>query len=113
MLEPQFGISIKFREVAGATYSHHPRTVGQTSARTGGPWFTTATPPRLSQKIWLSVDPRPDLRSVDQVTDRSSYPWIDAPKALLQSRLTVDQHEPSIDPRSVGMTVDEGQQSVR
>uniref|UniRef100_M1DVB9 Uncharacterized protein n=1 Tax=Solanum tuberosum TaxID=4113 RepID=M1DVB9_SOLTU len=100
-------------EVAGATYGHHPRTVGQTTARAGGPWFTTATPPRLSQKIWLSVDPRPDLRSVGQVTDRSSCPWIDAPKAQLQSQLTVDQHEPSIDPRSVGLTVDEGQQSVR
>uniref|UniRef100_M1BE89 PHD-finger family protein n=1 Tax=Solanum tuberosum TaxID=4113 RepID=M1BE89_SOLTU len=74
-------------------------SAGQTTARAGGPWFTTATPPRLSQKIWLSVDPRPDLRSVGQVTDRSSCPWIDAPKAQLQSRLTVDQHEPSIDPR--------------
>ncbi|KAH0693254.1 hypothetical protein KY285_020351 [Solanum tuberosum] len=28
-----------------ATYGHHPRTVGQTTARAGGPWFTTATPP--------------------------------------------------------------------
>ncbi|KAH0655152.1 hypothetical protein KY285_030034 [Solanum tuberosum] len=90
-----------FREVAGATYGHHPRTVGQTTARASGPWFTTATPPRLSQKIWLSVDPRPDLRSVGQVTDRSSCPWIDAPKSQLQSRLTVDQHEPSIDPRTL------------
>ncbi|WMV25780.1 hypothetical protein MTR67_019165 [Solanum verrucosum] len=62
--------------------------------------------PQLSQKIWLSVDPRPDLRSVSQVTDRSSCPWIDAPKAQLQSRTTVDQHGPSLDPRSVGLTVD-------
>ncbi|WMV07337.1 hypothetical protein MTR67_000722 [Solanum verrucosum] len=35
----------------GATYGHHPRTVGQTTARAGGPWFTTATPPQPAQKI--------------------------------------------------------------
>ncbi|WMV34816.1 hypothetical protein MTR67_028201 [Solanum verrucosum] len=46
----------------------------------------------------------PFCRSV--VTDRSSCPWIDAPKAQLQSRTTVDQHGPSFDPRSVGLTVD-------
>ncbi|WMV54003.1 hypothetical protein MTR67_047388 [Solanum verrucosum] len=68
-----------------------------------GSWQKTS--PELSQKIWLSVDPRPDLRFVGQVTDRSSCPWIDAPKAQLQSRLTIDQHGPSIDPRSVGLTV--------
>ncbi|WMV24083.1 hypothetical protein MTR67_017468 [Solanum verrucosum] len=38
--------------------------------------------------------------------DRSSCPWIDAPKAQLQSRTTVDQHEPSFDQRSVGLIVD-------
>ncbi|WMV29129.1 hypothetical protein MTR67_022514 [Solanum verrucosum] len=63
--------------------------------------------PKPAQKIWLSVDPRPDLRSIGQVTDRSSCPWIDAPKSQLQSRTTVDQHGPSFDPRSVGLTVDE------
>uniref|UniRef100_M1DXS3 DNA binding n=1 Tax=Solanum tuberosum TaxID=4113 RepID=M1DXS3_SOLTU len=41
------------------------------------------------------------VRPADQVTDRSSCPWIDAPKAQLQSQLTVDQHGPSFDPRSV------------
>ncbi|WMV30763.1 hypothetical protein MTR67_024150 [Solanum verrucosum] len=35
----------------GATYGHHPRTVGQTTARAGGPWFATATPPQSAQKI--------------------------------------------------------------
>ncbi|WMV57714.1 hypothetical protein MTR67_051099 [Solanum verrucosum] len=35
----------------GATYDHHPRTVGQNTARAGGPWFTTATPPQPAQKI--------------------------------------------------------------
>ncbi|WMV26785.1 hypothetical protein MTR67_020170 [Solanum verrucosum] len=39
---------------------------------------------------------------------RSSCPWIDAPKAQLQSRLMVDQHGPSFDARSVGLTVGEG-----
>ncbi|WMV50834.1 hypothetical protein MTR67_044219 [Solanum verrucosum] len=47
-----------------------------------------------------------DSRSVLQDTDRSSCPWIDAPKAQLQSRTTVDQHGPSFDPWSVGLTVD-------
>uniref|UniRef100_M1DRH3 Uncharacterized protein n=1 Tax=Solanum tuberosum TaxID=4113 RepID=M1DRH3_SOLTU len=36
---------------------------------------------------------------VRMVTDRGSCPWIDAPKAQLQSRLTVDQHGPSFDAR--------------
>ncbi|WMV24128.1 hypothetical protein MTR67_017513 [Solanum verrucosum] len=36
--------------IVGATYGHHPRTVGQTTARAGGPWFTTATPPQPSLK---------------------------------------------------------------
>ncbi|WMV24170.1 hypothetical protein MTR67_017555 [Solanum verrucosum] len=30
---------------------HHPRTVGQSMARVGGPWFTTATLPKPAQKI--------------------------------------------------------------
>ncbi|WMV29225.1 hypothetical protein MTR67_022610 [Solanum verrucosum] len=46
----------------------------------------------------------PSCRSV--VTDRSLCTWIDAPKAQLQSQTTVDQHGPSFDPRSVGLTVD-------
>ncbi|WMV42311.1 hypothetical protein MTR67_035696 [Solanum verrucosum] len=37
--------------VQGATYGHHPRTVGQTTARVGGLWFATATPPQPAQKI--------------------------------------------------------------
>uniref|UniRef100_M1DRQ0 Uncharacterized protein n=1 Tax=Solanum tuberosum TaxID=4113 RepID=M1DRQ0_SOLTU len=55
---------------------------------------------------WHSQTPSTDRRwTNDQVTDRSSCPWIDAPKAQLQSQLTVDQHEPSIDPRSLNSTV--------
>uniref|UniRef100_M1DJH2 Uncharacterized protein n=1 Tax=Solanum tuberosum TaxID=4113 RepID=M1DJH2_SOLTU len=58
----------RFREVAGATYGHHPRTVGQTTARAGGPWLTTATPPQTSTENWLSPDSRTDPQSVDQTT---------------------------------------------
>ncbi|KAH0734488.1 hypothetical protein KY285_010195 [Solanum tuberosum] len=32
------------------THGCHPRTVGQTTARAGGPWFTTATPPQPSSE---------------------------------------------------------------
>ncbi|WMV19459.1 hypothetical protein MTR67_012844 [Solanum verrucosum] len=49
---------IQFSVFSGATYGRHPRTVGQTTARAGGPWFTTATPPQPAQKNWLSLDPR-------------------------------------------------------
>ncbi|WMV08651.1 hypothetical protein MTR67_002036, partial [Solanum verrucosum] len=91
---------------AGGTHGHHPRTVDGLTVRPAGPWFVTENFPELSQKIWLNVDPRPDLRSVSQVTDRSSCPWINALKAQLQYRTTVDQHGPSFDPRSVGLTVD-------
>ncbi|WMV54513.1 hypothetical protein MTR67_047898 [Solanum verrucosum] len=61
--------------------------------------------PRTQQEIWLSVDPRPDLRSVGQVTDRGLCPWIDSPKAQPQSRLTVDQHGPSFDVRVLSIQI--------
>ncbi|WMV55631.1 hypothetical protein MTR67_049016 [Solanum verrucosum] len=76
--------------------------------RLAGPWFVSANSPRTQPEICLSVDPRPDLRSVGQVTDRGLCPWIDSPKAQLQSRLMVDQHRPSLNARSVGLTVCEG-----
>ncbi|WMV37937.1 hypothetical protein MTR67_031322 [Solanum verrucosum] len=50
----------------------HPRTVGGTTARPAGSWFVLANTPRTQPEIQLSVDPRPDLRFVDQVTDRGS-----------------------------------------
>ncbi|KAH0637918.1 hypothetical protein KY289_037833 [Solanum tuberosum] len=68
---------IQISDVTDGTHRHHPWTVDG-----------------------LTVRPA-DLRSVDQVTDRSSCPWIDAPKAQLQSQLTVDQHGPSFDPRKL------------
>ncbi|WMV37848.1 hypothetical protein MTR67_031233 [Solanum verrucosum] len=64
------------RSPIGATYGHHPRTVGQPTAYAGGPWFTTATPPQTSSENWLSPDSRTDPRSVDQTTVRGLCPWI-------------------------------------
>ncbi|KAH0653291.1 hypothetical protein KY289_030969 [Solanum tuberosum] len=98
-----------FRKVEGATYGHHPRTVGQTTARAGGLWFTTATPPRPSSENCLSPDSRTDPRSVDQTTVRGLCPWIETSPTQPLTQTTVDQHGPSFDPQ----TVDEGQQSVR
>ncbi|WMV49927.1 hypothetical protein MTR67_043312 [Solanum verrucosum] len=49
---------------------------GQTTARAGGPWFTTATPSQTSSENWLSPDSRTDPRSVDQTTVRGLCPWI-------------------------------------
>ncbi|WMV30353.1 hypothetical protein MTR67_023738 [Solanum verrucosum] len=89
----------------GGTLGHHPRTVGGPTVRPAGPWFVSANSLRTQLEIRPNDDPRPDLRSVGQVTDRGSYPWIEAPKAQLLSRLTVDQHGPSFDARSVGLTV--------
>ncbi|WMV27211.1 hypothetical protein MTR67_020596 [Solanum verrucosum] len=66
-------LEIQFSVFSGGTHGYHPRIVNGLTVRPTG-----------------------------QVTDRSSCPWIDAPKAQLQSQLTVDQHGPSIDPRSVG-----------
>ncbi|WMV55281.1 hypothetical protein MTR67_048666 [Solanum verrucosum] len=88
---------MQIREVVGATYGHHPRTVGQTTARAGGPWFTTATPPQPSQKNWLSLDSRTDLRSVDQAKPSYTQPL---------TRTKVHQHGPLFDPWYVGLTVD-------
>ncbi|WMV38011.1 hypothetical protein MTR67_031396 [Solanum verrucosum] len=95
-----------FSEVTGATYGRHPRTVGQTTARAGGPWFTTATPPQPAQTNWLSLDPRIDPRSVDQTTVRGLCPWIKTSFTQPLTRTMVDQHGPSFDPRFVGVTVD-------
>ncbi|WMV34386.1 hypothetical protein MTR67_027771 [Solanum verrucosum] len=81
---------------------HHPRTVGGPTVHPTGPWFVSANSPRTKPEIRLSVDPRSDLRSVGQVTDRGSCLWIDAPKAQLLTQTTVNQHGPSIDPRSIG-----------
>ncbi|WMV32317.1 hypothetical protein MTR67_025702 [Solanum verrucosum] len=94
--------------VAGGIHEHHPWTVGGPTVHPAGPWFVSTNSPRTQPEIRPSVDPRSDLRSVGQVMGRGSFPWIDAPKAQLQSQLTVDQHGPSFDAQSVGLTVGEG-----
>uniref|UniRef100_M1D931 Uncharacterized protein n=1 Tax=Solanum tuberosum TaxID=4113 RepID=M1D931_SOLTU len=68
--EPYRGspISVVFYcKVPGATHGCHPRTVGQTTARVGGPWFTTATPPQpSSEKLAKSrLTDRPTIRRSD------------------------------------------------
>ncbi|WMV57927.1 hypothetical protein MTR67_051312 [Solanum verrucosum] len=93
---------IQFSVFSGGTHRHHPRTVGGSTVRPAGLWFVSVNFPRTQPEIRPSVDPRLDLRSVGQVTDRGSCAWIDAPKTQLQSQLTVDQHGLSFDARSVG-----------
>uniref|UniRef100_M1DB32 Uncharacterized protein n=1 Tax=Solanum tuberosum TaxID=4113 RepID=M1DB32_SOLTU len=88
-------------------------SLGQTTARAGGPWFTIATPPRPSSENWLSPDSRTDPRSVDQTTVRGLCSWIETTPTQPLTQTTVDQHGLLFDPRSIGRTVDEGQQSVR
>ncbi|WMV58950.1 hypothetical protein MTR67_052335 [Solanum verrucosum] len=89
-----------------------PTRHGQTTARAGGPWFTTATPPQTSsEKLAKSrLTDRPTVRRSDHgpwsVSVDRDFPY----QPLTQT--TVDQHGPSIDPRSVGLTVDEDQQPV-
>ncbi|WMV08815.1 hypothetical protein MTR67_002200 [Solanum verrucosum] len=64
--------------------------------------------PSQAQKNWLSLDSRSDPRSVDQTTVCGLCPWIKTSFTQPLTQTTVDQHGPSIDPRSVGLTVDEG-----
>ncbi|WMV51106.1 hypothetical protein MTR67_044491 [Solanum verrucosum] len=58
---------IHVRIVYGATQGCHPRTVGQTTARAGGPWFTTATPPQPSSEksAKSQLTDRPTVRKSD------------------------------------------------
>ncbi|WMV45446.1 hypothetical protein MTR67_038831 [Solanum verrucosum] len=51
-----------------ATHGCHPRTVGQTTARASGPWFTTATLPQNSVRKFLAksrLTDRPTVRRSD------------------------------------------------
>ncbi|WMV54672.1 hypothetical protein MTR67_048057, partial [Solanum verrucosum] len=68
-------------QISSSTHGHHPQTVGRTTVHPAGPWFVSANSPRTQLEIRPSVDPRPNLRSVGQVTDHGSCPWIDAAKA--------------------------------
>ncbi|WMV58783.1 hypothetical protein MTR67_052168 [Solanum verrucosum] len=60
----------------------NPRTVSQTTGRTGGPWFTTATPPQTQLKKSANsraTVPRPDHDLWSVSVDRGSlYPASDA-----------------------------------
>ncbi|WMV51420.1 hypothetical protein MTR67_044805 [Solanum verrucosum] len=99
----------RFSEVPGATNGCHPRTVGQTTARVGGLWFTTATPPQpSSEKLAKS---RPKDRLMIRRSDHG--PWIEASFTQPLMQTTTNQHRQSFDPRSIGLTIDEGQQPVR
>ncbi|KAH0689070.1 hypothetical protein KY289_016428 [Solanum tuberosum] len=67
--EAEAAMKAKFREVAGATHGCHPWTVGQTTARAGGPWFTTATSPQTQLRKSAKSRPtdRPTVRRSDQL----------------------------------------------
>ncbi|WMV54289.1 hypothetical protein MTR67_047674 [Solanum verrucosum] len=69
--------------------------------------------PKPSSENWLSLDTRTDPRSVGQTTVCDLCPWIKAPFTQPLMQMTADQHRPSFNPRSVGLTVGEGQQPVR
>ncbi|WMV13848.1 hypothetical protein MTR67_007233 [Solanum verrucosum] len=72
-------------------------------------WWTVVrhcNPSPASSENWLSLDSRTDPRSVDQTTVRGLCPWIKTSFTQPLTGTTVDQHRPSFDPRSVGLTVD-------
>ncbi|WMV51479.1 hypothetical protein MTR67_044864 [Solanum verrucosum] len=52
-------------------------------------------------------------RLTDRTTVRGLCPWIETSLTQPLTQTTVDQHGPSFDPRSVGLTIGEGQQPVR
>ncbi|WMV45957.1 hypothetical protein MTR67_039342 [Solanum verrucosum] len=79
----------------------------------GGPWFTTATPPQTQLKKLARSRPmdRPTVRRSDHGPWSMSVNQDSFTETL--TRTTVDQHGPSFNAWSVGLTVDEGQQPVR
>ncbi|WMV50865.1 hypothetical protein MTR67_044250 [Solanum verrucosum] len=72
----------------------NPRTVGQTMACAGGPWFNTATPPQPSSEKSAKS------RLTDRPTVHGLCPWIKTSFTQPLTQTTVDQHRPSFDPRS-------------
>ncbi|WMV25896.1 hypothetical protein MTR67_019281 [Solanum verrucosum] len=68
--------------------------------------------PSQAQKNRLSLDSRTDPRSVDQTMVCGLCLWIKTSFTQPLTQTTINQHRPSFDPRSVGLTVDEGQQPV-
>uniref|UniRef100_M1DUC1 Uncharacterized protein n=1 Tax=Solanum tuberosum TaxID=4113 RepID=M1DUC1_SOLTU len=81
----------------------HPRTVGQTIARAGGLWFTTAIPHQTHLRISAKSRPtdKPTVRRSDHglwSVSMDRGPLFTQP--LMQT--TADQHGPSFDPRPKG-----------
>ncbi|KAH0654413.1 hypothetical protein KY289_032091 [Solanum tuberosum] len=75
----------------------------------GDPWsvllvrgWIHVTLPQKTPEIHLSVDPRPDLRTVDKFTDHGPCLWITPPVSAPSRRSMVDQHGSLVDPRSIG-----------
>ncbi|WMV23242.1 hypothetical protein MTR67_016627 [Solanum verrucosum] len=64
------------------------------------------SPNQLRKSSKSRLTDRPTVRKSDH------GPWIETPFTQPLIQTTIDQHEPSFDPRSVGLTVDEGQQPV-
>ncbi|WMV53159.1 hypothetical protein MTR67_046544 [Solanum verrucosum] len=109
----------------GATHGFHPRTVGQTTARAGGPRLTPATPPQpSSEKSAKSrLTDKPTVRRSDHdlwiktsFTQPLTQTMVDQNGPSFDPRSVLVDHSscqrPSFDPRSVGLTIDEGQQPV-
>ncbi|WMV36942.1 hypothetical protein MTR67_030327 [Solanum verrucosum] len=89
------------------THGQHPRTVDGLTVHPAGPWFVTENFPRTQSENSAKsrLTDRPTVRRSDH------GPWFvfvdrDFPYQPL-TQTTVDQHGPSFDPRSVGLTVDE------
>ncbi|WMV20074.1 hypothetical protein MTR67_013459 [Solanum verrucosum] len=89
--------------VTGGTHGHHSRTVDGLSVRPAGPWFVTENFPRTqSENLAKSrLTDRPTVRRSDHGS------WIETSLTQPLTQTTVDQHGPSIDPRSIGLTVGE------
>ncbi|WMV32813.1 hypothetical protein MTR67_026198 [Solanum verrucosum] len=95
---------LRNKEVALVKFKPRPVLVVR-----GSPLYSISKP---AQKSQLRPDSRTYPRSVDQTTVRGLCLWIDTSFTHPLTQTTVDQHKPSFDPRSVGLTVDEGQQPV-
>ncbi|WMV41708.1 hypothetical protein MTR67_035093 [Solanum verrucosum] len=92
--------------VTCGTHGHHPRTIDGLTVRLAGPWFVTENFLRTQSENLAKS------RLTDRPTVRGLCPWIETSLTQPLTQTTVDQHGLSFNPRSVGLTVDEGQQPV-
>ncbi|WMV29304.1 hypothetical protein MTR67_022689 [Solanum verrucosum] len=88
------------RPLGDSTHGHHPRTVDGLTVRPASPWFVTENFPR-TQSENLAKSRLTDRPTVQTTVRGQDFPY----QPLTQT--TVDQHGPSFNPRSVGLTVDE------